>query len=91
MPQKKAAFKQLRKSKRKHLRNVSVISKTKTFIKKFNALISEKKFDEARAFLKTVHSALAIAAAKGVMHKNTASRKISRLAKKLAKAAPRAK
>ena len=86
MPQKRAAFKQLRKSKRKHIRNVSVVSTAKTLIKKFNALVSEKKFDEARVFLKKLHSGLAKAASKGVIHKKTASRKVSRLAKKLAKA-----
>ncbi len=83
MPQKRTAFKEIRKSKKRHLRNISIVSDIKTSVKKFNSLLSEKKFDEAKNFLKKVSSKLDKAASKGVVHKNTASRKISRLSKKL--------
>ena len=87
MPRKRAAHKELRKSKKKHVRNILIASEVKTLIKKYNLLLSEKKFDEAKEFLKTVSSKLHKAAAKGIMRKNTVSRKISRLSKKLYKAA----
>ena len=87
MPQKRAAYKEIRQSKKKHARNVVISSETKTLVKKYNQLLLEKKFDEAKTFLKTVSSGLHKAAARGIMHKNTASRKISRLAKKLTKQA----
>ena len=85
MPQKRSAFKEIRKSKRKHHINRITVSEVKTSIKKFNLLLSEKKIDEAKAFLKTVISKIAKAAKKGVIKKNTASRNISRLSKKLGK------
>ena len=76
----------MRKSKRKHLVNSATSSEMKTAVKKFNSLLAEKKIDEAKAFLKTVISKIAKAAKKGVLKKNTASRHISRLSKKLGKA-----
>jgi len=86
MPQKRSAYKELRKSKRKHARNVKAISEVRTLIKKYNSLLQDKKFDEAKDFLKNVTSKMAKAAAKGIIRKNTASRKLSRLSKNLSKA-----
>ena len=86
MPQKRAAYKAMRQSKKQHLRNVKITSEVKTFIKKFDSLLSEKKFDEAKTFLRAVSSKLDKATSKGVMRKNTVSRKISRLFKKLSQA-----
>lgn len=86
MPQKRAAYKAMRQSKKQHLRNVKITSEVKTFIKKFNSLLSEKKFDEAKASLRAVSSKLDKASSKGVIRKNTVSRKISRLSKKLSQA-----
>jgi small subunit ribosomal protein S20 len=87
MPQKKSAYKEIRKAKKRHLRNVAISSEVKTLIKKYNSLLSEKKFDEAKEFLRTVSSKVSKAARKGIIHKNTASRKISRLSKALARLA----
>ena len=64
-----------------------MISDGKTAVRRFNLLLAEKKFDEARRFLGNVSSKLMKAAQKGVMDKKTASRKISRLSSNLAKAA----
>ena len=83
MPQKRAAYKELRKSAKKHLRNLSFASEVKTSIKKYNSLLAEKKFDQAKEILPTVYSKLHKAASRGLIHKNTASRKIFRLSKKL--------
>ena len=86
MPQKRSAYKELRKSKRKHARNIKAISEVRTLIKKYNALLLENKFDEAKNFLKNVTSKMAKATAKGIIRKNAASRKLSRLSKNLNKA-----
>ena len=87
MPQKRSAYKEIRKSKRKHHINRATSSEVKTSVKKFNSLLDEKKIAEAKVFLKTVISKIAKAAKKGVLKKKTASRHISRLSKKLSKAA----
>ena len=83
MPQKRAAYKAIRKSGKKRRRNEIIISEIKTLTKKFNALLSEKKFDQAGELLKAVSSRLNKAAQKNVIRKNAASRKISRLSKTL--------
>jgi len=85
MPQKRSAYKELRKAKKRHQLNVGISSEVKTLIKKFDRLLSEKKYAEAKEFLKIVSSKIDRATSKGVLKKNTASRKISRLSKKLHK------
>jgi small subunit ribosomal protein S20 len=86
MPIKRASFKDLRKSKRRHARNISTRSDLHSAVKRFESLVAAKKTDEAREFLGTVISKIAKAGAKGVIHPNTASRKISRLTKRLSAA-----
>jgi small subunit ribosomal protein S20 len=88
MPQKRSAYKELRKGKKSYGRNVALVSELRTLVKQFNSLVAEKKTDEAKEFLKTVSSKLNKAAAKGVVHKNTASRNLSRLSRKLYRALP---
>ncbi|MBN1353209.1 MAG: 30S ribosomal protein S20 [Candidatus Omnitrophica bacterium] len=83
MPQKRSAYKELRKSKRRHASNAGLKTEIKTLIKSFNSLLSQKKFDQAKDALQKIFSRFDKAAAKGVIHKNTVSRKISRLSKKL--------
>lgn len=82
MPKKKTAFKELRKAKLRHHRNVSTSSELKTLIKKFEKSISGKKTEEAKGLINTLISKLNRAASKGIIHRNAASRKISRLMKK---------
>lgn len=83
MPIKRSAYKELRKSKVRHLRNITVKSELKTLTKNFEKYISEKNMSEAKNFLKTLASKIDGAAAKGIIRRNTASRKISRLTKKI--------
>ena len=83
MPIKKSAYKELRKSRIRHFKNISTVSELKTLTKHFEKLISGKKMDEAKALLRAIVSKLARAASKGIIHKNASSRKISRLTKKL--------
>lgn len=86
MPIKKSACKELRKGKKRHRHNFGVISELKTLDKKFLALLGEKKIEEAKKVLAQLTSRLDKAAAKKIIHPNKATRKISRLSKKLKKA-----
>jgi len=85
MPIKKSASKELRKSKKRHLRNIRTLTELKTLNKKFISLTEEKKIEQARKILNQLTSKLDIAAAKKIIHKNKASRKISRLMRRLKK------
>ena len=67
----------------KHRRNESVRSALKTLTKKLENLISQNKKDEAQKHLRVVCAKYMRAASKDIVHKKTASRKISRLAKKI--------
>lgn len=84
MPHKRSAYKELRKAKKRHVRNISIKSELKTSIKKFESLLTDKKIDEAKTYLKKLASDIDKAVSKGMLHKNSASRKNSRLTKRLA-------
>ncbi|MBL7157928.1 MAG: 30S ribosomal protein S20 [Candidatus Omnitrophica bacterium] len=84
MPQKKSAAKEIRKSKKRHLRNTGIRSELHTLIRKLESFIAQNKKAEATEYLKMVSARLQRAAQKGVIHPNRASRKISRLSKRLA-------
>ena len=82
----KSAQKRIKVIAKKTARNRMVKSQLKTAIKRFEEAVSLGNFDEAKAKLRFVEKKLHQAAAKGVIHKAKASRKVSRLAKKLNKA-----
>jgi len=86
MPIKKAAKKWLRRSKKRQARNVKAKEELKEIITKTRGLIEKKKFEEAKKALVKTYSKLDRAAKYGVIKKNTASRKKSRLAQALNKA-----
>ncbi|MCX5686124.1 MAG: 30S ribosomal protein S20 [Candidatus Omnitrophica bacterium] len=83
MPIKRAAYKELRKAKKRHFANIAARSELKTLTKTFESLLSNKKTDEAKKALSELVSKIDRAASKGVIKKNSVSRKISRLMKKL--------
>ncbi|MDI6758746.1 MAG: 30S ribosomal protein S20 [Candidatus Omnitrophota bacterium] len=87
MPRRKTSLKKQRVDKKRHLHNLTIKQQLKKTIKKFQALLLEKKVSEAKAFLEKVFSQFDKAAKKRVVHPSTASRKKSRLAKRFAKAA----
>ncbi len=58
-------------------------SEVKTYIKRFNDAVDANNFDEAKELLRLVEKKLYKAAAKNTIHKNAASRRVSRLSKKL--------
>ncbi len=75
----KSAKKRILVNRTKAARNKSIKSSVKTAIKKVDAAIAAKDVEAAKVALTAATSAIDKAATKGVYHKNTASRKISRL------------
>ncbi len=75
----KSAKKRILVNRTKAARNKSIKSSVKTAIKKVDAAIAAKDAAAAKEALLAATSAIDKAASKGVYHKNTASRKISRL------------
>ena len=82
----KSADKRARQSIRKTAVNTRIKSAVKTYEKKTLEAIKAGNTDEAMGFFKTFTSKMDRAAKKGVYHKNKASRKVARLAVRLAKA-----
>jgi small subunit ribosomal protein S20 len=78
----KSAEKRARQEKKRRARNVSIKSNTKTSVKAVLKAVEEKS-GNASEVLQSAAATLDKAAAKGIIHKNTASRKISRLTKKV--------
>ena len=58
-------------------------SRVRTFVKKVDALIAAGNKEEAMVAFKVAESEMMRAAQKGVFHKNTATRTVSRLAQKI--------
>lgn len=82
MPNIKSAKKRVKVIATKTLRNKSLNSALKTTIKKANNNIvnnSENKNDSVKLAIKKIDQAVS----KGILHKNTAARKKSKLIKKL--------
>jgi small subunit ribosomal protein S20 len=79
MPNTKAAIKALKQSQKKHEKNKAVKSELRTLAKTASRLIGEKNRSEADEVLTKLESRLDKAAKTNVIHRNNASRKISRL------------
>jgi len=79
-----SAKKRVRQNEKHNIRNRAVKSELKGEIKKLLDLVHDKKTDEAKKCLAKVYKELDQVAAKGVIHKNTADRKKSRLALRVA-------
>ena len=60
-------------------RNQAIKSRVKTFVKKVLSAVEAKNVDEAKTALQVAYKELDKAVTKGVVKKNTASRKKSRL------------
>ncbi|MCR5421435.1 MAG: 30S ribosomal protein S20 [Lachnospiraceae bacterium] len=83
----KSAKKRILVIKNKTERNKAAKSKVKTFVKKVYAAIDANDKAAADIALKEAISEISKAASKGIYHKSTASRKISRLTKAVNKIA----
>jgi small subunit ribosomal protein S20 len=75
----KSAVKRTRQNINRRLRNKAVRTQVKSAARQLEAKVAEKDQQLAVAELKAAKSTIAKAAKKGVLHRNTASRKISRL------------
>ena len=87
MPNKHAAIKDLRKSRKRALRNLRIKTHVKSLTKQFSSLLKEGKKSEATELSKKLQQALAKAGKKHVFHANKASRRISSVFRTLNKAA----
>ena len=83
MPIIKSSQKRMRQNQKKRVRNRNIRKQTKTKIKKLEELIEKKKNKEAKESLPRVTSLIDKAVAKGVWHKNKASREKSKLMTKV--------
>jgi len=80
----KSAIKRNKQSERRRLRNRIYRGKARTFVAKARVAVDEKDAEKAKAATLEAISALDKAAQKGVIHKNNAARRKSRLMKHLA-------
>ncbi len=83
MPTSASAKKRVRQSEVRRLRNRSVRSNLRTHIKNCVKAIEAGDLETAQSTFRTMESRMDSAARKGVIHKNTASRRKSRLARRL--------
>ena len=83
MAKTKSAEKRIRQSEKRRERNIRVKSRVKTAVKKLLLAVESRNLEKSKVSLGKAISVIDKAAAKGVIHKNTASRKISRLTKKV--------
>lgn len=81
MPITKSAKKAFRQNKKKKARNLIYKNKIKTLMKKGLTFASEGKQEELKQLLPSIYKALDKAAKVGVIKKNTAAHRKSRLAK----------
>lgn len=81
MPIIKSAKKALRQNIKRKKKNLQKKKRIKDLIKQVQSLATEKKQEEAKKLLPQIYKAFDKAAKTGVIKKNTASRKKSRLAK----------
>ncbi|MBN2582099.1 MAG: 30S ribosomal protein S20 [Planctomycetes bacterium] len=83
MPHTRSAKKRVRQNAKRQMRNRAVKSALSTRRRHFSEALTAGDAEKAEQTLRTAQKAFAQAGAKGTIHKNTAARKISRMAKKL--------
>src|SRR5262249_22489808 len=79
----KSAMKRNRQNEKRRVRNAAVRSTVRTSYRSARVAIEGGRADQARAALLSTIQTLDKAVTKGVIHKNTAARKKSRLARQL--------
>lgn len=78
------AKKRIRRNARRTDINRARVSRIRTFVKQVEAALDSGNKEQAAAALRQVQPELARGVSKGVLHKNTVARKMSRLSKRLA-------
>jgi small subunit ribosomal protein S20 len=81
MPNSESAKKRLRQSEVRNARNRSTRSSLRTQVRKLRAAVTAGSVEESESAFRLATKKLDQAAAKGVIHKNTASRTKARLSK----------
>ncbi|MCI0453812.1 MAG: 30S ribosomal protein S20 [Candidatus Dadabacteria bacterium] len=79
----RSAIKKNRQSLKRRARNVHMLSLLKTITKEADAAIKAQDVTKSLEILKIAESTLKKAASKGIIHKRTASRSVSRLSKRV--------
>jgi len=85
MPNTKSSIQRAKRARSQALLNRIRKSKYKSAIKQMSTYLESGKINEAKSFLPKFHSQLMKIAKTGVVNKKTASRKISRITKKISK------
>lgn len=80
----KSAIKRNKQNEKRRLRNRVYAGAARTFVRKARTSIESGELEEARLATQKAISALDKAAEKGIVHKNNAARRKSRLVKRLA-------
>lgn len=78
-----SARKRIRQIRRRTLRNHARKSRMRTFVNKVEAAIAGGDKDNAQAALRIAQPEMQRAATKGVVHRNTVARKLSRLSARI--------
>lgn len=85
MPNIKSAIKRVEVTRKRTIRNARIKSALRTTIRRFEEAMKAADRDEAGLKLKRAVVAIDKAVTKGILHKNAASRKKSRLTKRFNK------
>jgi small subunit ribosomal protein S20 len=80
----KSAIKRIRQNEKRRLRNRVFRGEARTFVREARQAIESEELEEARAATLKAVSALDKAAVKGIIHRNNAARRKSRLMQQLA-------
>jgi small subunit ribosomal protein S20 len=83
MPHHKSAEKRLRQTEKRTVINRARMSRVRTFVKKVETAIETGDKAAAQSALQLAQPELHRATTKGVLHKNTVARKLSRLATRI--------
>ena len=78
------AKKRIRRNARRAEINGTRVSRIRTLVKRVESALAAGDKEQAAAALRGVQPELARGVSKGVIHKNTAARKLSRLSKRIA-------
>jgi len=80
----RSVLKRIRQNEKRRLRNQAWRTRIKTVVKKVEELIVKNDKESVKTALNEAIKVINRAASKGIIHKNAASRKISKLMRKLA-------
>ncbi len=86
MPNIRQQEKRMRQAAKRRLRNRSRKSEIKTYIRKFEAALQRGDREESEVYLKKAVKALDKAAGDGIIHKNNAANRKSRIMRKFNRA-----